>query len=119
MRALFLILIIAVVALIIAVLTGMINLRQTEPAVAPGIATENGRIVTRPGQAPAFDIETGSVGIGAGNASVAVPKVEIKPGDMRIAVPSVEVRRPGDVAAPPATPVAPPARPPAQGAPAQ
>ena len=32
MRAIFLILIIAVVALILAVMTGFINLRQTEPA---------------------------------------------------------------------------------------
>ena len=102
MRAIFLILIIAVVALILAVMTGMINLRQTEPAVAPGIETSDGKIVTRPGQAPAFDIETGSVGVGSGNASVALPKVEIRPSDTRIAVPSIEVRRPEDKPAAPA-----------------
>ncbi len=120
MRAIFLVLIIAVVALIIAVLTGMVNFRQTEPAVAPGIAAENGKIIARPGQAPAFDIETGSIGIGTGNASIAVPKVEIKPGDTRISVPSVEVRRPGSATAAPATPAAPaaPAVPPAPTAPA-
>ena len=61
MRAVFLILIIAVVALIAAVLTGMVNLRQTEPAVAPGITASDGKIITRPGQAPAFDVETGQV----------------------------------------------------------
>ncbi len=113
MRAFFLILIIAVAALILAVMTGMIDLRQTQPAVAPGISTENGKLVTRPGQAPAFDIETGSIGVGT-NGSVAVPKVEIKPSDTRIGVPSVEVRRPGAAPAP-----APAAPPPVQGNAAQ
>ena len=105
MRAIFLILIVAVAALILAVMTGMINLRQTQPAVAPGIETSDGKIVTRPGQAPAFDIETGSIGVAAGNASVAVPKVEIQPSDTRVAVPSIEVRRPGTA---PTTPALPP-----------
>ncbi len=118
MRAIFLVLIIAVVALIIAVLTGMVNLRQTEPAVAPGIAAENGKIIARPGQAPAFDIETGSIAVGTGNASITVPKVEIKPGDTRISVPSVEVRRPGNAPVAPAAPPAPTA-PAAPATPAQ
>jgi hypothetical protein len=113
MRAIFLILIIAVVALILAVMTGMINLRQTEPAVAPGIETADGKIVTRSGQAPAFDVETGSIGVAAGNASVSVPKIEIQPSGTRIAVPSVELRRPGTAPKPaapaPATPPAAPA----------
>ena len=104
MRAVFLILIVAVVALIAAVLTGMINLRQTEPAVAPGITASDGKIVTRPGQAPAFDVQTGSIGVGAGK-TVAVPKIEVSPSDTRIAVPTVEVRRPGTAPAPaPAAP---------------
>ena len=102
MRAIFLILIVAVVALIVAVMTGMIDIRQTRPAVPPGVEASNGKIITRPGQAPAFDIETGSVGVGTGNASVALPKVEIQPSDTRIAVPNVEVRRPAENRAPPA-----------------
>lgn len=99
MRAVFLILIVAVVALIAAVLTGMVDIRQTQPAVAPGISSADGKIVTRPGQAPAFDVQTGSIGVGTGK-TVAVPKIEIQPSNTRIAVPSVEVRRPGDAPAP-------------------
>jgi hypothetical protein len=95
MRAIILILIIAVVALILAVMTGFVDLRQTQPAVAPGIETSDGKIVTRGGQAPAFDVETGSIGVGSGNASVALHKVEIQPSGTRVAVPSIEVRRPG------------------------
>ena len=100
MRAIILILIIAVVALILAVMTGFVDLRQTQPAVAPGIETSEGKIVTRGGQAPAFDVETGSIGVGSGNASVALPKVEIQPSGTRVAVPSIEVRRPGDASSP-------------------
>ncbi len=106
MRAVFLILIIAVVALIVAVLTGMIDIRQTQPAVAPGVESSNGKLVARHGQAPKFDVETGTIGIGTGNASVAVPKIEIKPGDTRVPVPNVEVRRPGAAPAPGAPPAA-------------
>ena len=113
MRAVFLILIIAVVALIAAVMTGLVNLRQTEPAVAPTITTADGKIVTRPGEAPAFDVQTGSIGVGSGK-TVAVPKVELSPSDTRIAVPTVEVRRPGTAPAPAPAPAAP-----AQGNPAQ
>jgi len=109
MRAIFLILIIAVVALILAVMTGMINLRQTEPAVAPRVETADGKIVTRSGQAPAFDVETGSIGVSSGNASVALPKVEIQPSETRVGVPTIEVRRPGARQAPPAPAPAAPA----------
>jgi len=107
MRAIFLILIVAVIALILAVLTGMIQLRQTEPAVAPGIESVDGKITTRSGQAPAFDVETGSIGVGA-NGSVALPRVEIQPSNTRVAVPTIEVRRPGAEPKPPAPAPAPP-----------
>ena len=106
MRAVFLILIIAVVALIAAVMFDLVDLRQTRPAVAPGIESADGKIVARPGQAPAFDVETGTIGIGTGK-TVAVPKVEIQPSNTRVGVPSIEVRRPGTTPAAPPPPVAP------------
>ncbi len=113
MRAVFLILIVAVVALIAAVLTGLIDFRQTRPAVAPAITSSDGKVVARPGQTPAFDVQTGSIGVGTGK-TVTVPKVEIQPSDTRIAVPSVEVRRPGATSAPTPAPA-----PPVQGNSAQ
>ena len=64
MRAIFLILIVAVVALIAAVATGLIDIRQTRRRVAPAIEADDGKIAPRPGQAPAFEVETGSVGVG-------------------------------------------------------
>ena len=52
MRAVFLILIVAVVALIAAVMSGLVDISQTRPAVAPGVQASDGKIVTRPGQTP-------------------------------------------------------------------
>ena len=113
MRAVFLIIIVAVVALIAAVLTGMIETRLTRPAEAPGITAADGKIIARPGQTPAFDVQTGSIGVGT-DKTVAVPKVEIQPSDTRVGMPSIELRRPG--AAPPPAP-AEPTRAPAPAAP--
>ena len=98
MRTVFLILIIVVLALIAAVATGLVNLRQTQPAVAPTVERTADGITTRPGQAPAFDVETGSVGVGTSQARVPVPTVEVKRGEATVGVPSVEVRRPADEA---------------------
>jgi hypothetical protein len=86
MRTIFLILIIAVLLLIAAVATGLVNLRQTRPAVAPTVERNGGALTTRPGQAPAFDVETGSIGVGSSKTTVAVP--------------SIQVRRPGGEQAP-------------------
>lgn len=109
MRAIFLVLIVAIVALIAALMTGLIDINQTRPAVAPGVEAADGKLVTRPGQAPAFDVQTGSVGVNA-NGSVAVPKIELKPSETRVGVPTIEVRRPGAAqpAPAPATPRAAP-----------
>ena len=95
MRAIFLILIVAVVALIAAIQIGLIDIRQTSPAVAPGIESNDGKLTARPGQAPSFDVETGSIGVGAGQ-KVAVPSIEVKRDGATVAVPRVEVRPPAD-----------------------
>ena len=70
MRAILLILIIAVVALIAALQTGLININQTRPATAPTVEAGDGAIRTQAGQAPAFEVETGSVGVGTREANV-------------------------------------------------
>lgn len=88
MRAVLFILILAVVAVIIAVATGFLDISQTRQAEVPTVsATENG-VVAQGGQAPAFDVETGSVTVGTRQANVAVP------------VPEVQVRPPAGEQAP-------------------
>ena len=73
MRAILLILILAVVVLIVAIATGMLDVSQTRSARAPEVdVTQNG-ITATGGQAPAFDVETGTVSVGAKPTNVVVP----------------------------------------------
>jgi hypothetical protein len=96
MRAILLILILLVVALIAALQTGLIDVSQTRGAKAPTLEASDGAIRAEGGQAPAFDVETGSVAVGTREANVAVPEIEVRRGEAKVDVPSVEVRRPAD-----------------------
>jgi hypothetical protein len=92
MRALIFILILAVVAAIVAVSTGMVSVFQTRPATVPTVEARDGKVAVRKGQAPAFDVQTGSVGVGSKEAQVPVPTVKIERGDKTVSVPAIEVR---------------------------
>jgi len=79
MRAVLLVLIIAVVAVIVAIATGFLDVNQVRGAKVPQVsATQNG-ITAQGGQTPAFDIETGSVKVGAKDSTVKVPTLEVQP----------------------------------------
>ncbi len=79
MRAILLILILAIVAVIAALGTGMIDFDMTRGARAPDVdATGNG-VVAKGGQAPAFDVETGSVQVGVAPTNVTLPRIQIQP----------------------------------------
>lgn len=84
MRAVILILILAVVALIIAIQAGLLDITQTRGAQAPEISADSNGVTATGGQAPAFDVETGKVAIGS------------KDQDVTVKVPTVEVRRAAD-----------------------
>jgi len=92
MRAIFLILIVAVVALIGAIATGYLDISQTREARAPKVEATDGTIRAQAGQTPAFEVQTGSVEVGTREANVAVPKIELKRDKARVEVPKVEVR---------------------------
>jgi hypothetical protein len=94
MRAVLLILIIVVLAVIAGVATGFIDINQTRGAKAPEVAVSHNGVTARGGQAPAFDVETGSVKVGTGDANVAVPKVVLQKGGKSVQVPKIEVRPP-------------------------
>lgn len=96
MRAVFVILILAVVALIAAIQLGLINVTQTRPAETPSVSAENGVIRAEAGQAPAFDVETGTIGVGTREANVAVPNVEVTKGQATVKLPTVEVQKPAE-----------------------
>lgn len=79
MRTALLVLIIAVVAVIVAVATGFVDINQIRGARAPEVtATQNG-VAAKGGQAPAFDVETGSVKVGSKDATVKVPTLQVEP----------------------------------------
>jgi uncharacterized protein involved in outer membrane biogenesis len=79
MRAILLILIVLVLALLAGVATGFLDINQIRGAQAPQVqATTNG-IVAKGGQTPKFDVETGSVEIGTRNATVKVPEMRVVP----------------------------------------
>ena len=91
MRAVLLILMLAVVALIVLVATGLIDINQTRPAEAPSVSVNGNGITATGGQTPAFDVETGTVSVGTNQANVTVP------------VPTVRVNEAGGNQAQPAT----------------
>jgi len=78
MRALLLILIIAVVAILIALASGFLNINQTRQAKAPEVSTTHNGVTARGGQAPAFDVETGSVKVGTRQTTVKVPALVVE-----------------------------------------
>ena len=79
MRAVILVLIIVVLVLLAGVATGYIDINQIRGAKAPEVSTTSNGIQAKGGQAPAFDIETGSVQVGTRNATVKLPDVKVVP----------------------------------------
>lgn len=82
MRAIILILILAILAIIAAVATGFLDINQIRGAKAPQVSATSNGIVAKGGQAPAFDVETGSVRVGTKQSTVKVPSLEVvRPGN--------------------------------------
>ena len=79
MRALILILVLAVIVLIVAVATGFVDINQIRGARAPDISTTANGLTAKGAQAPAFDVETGSVKVGTTNTTVKVPTLQVVP----------------------------------------
>jgi len=79
MRAVLLILILAVLVVLAGVATGFIDINQIRGAQAPEVSATHNGVVAKGGQTPAFDVQTGSVEVGTRNATVKVPALEVKP----------------------------------------
>jgi len=81
MRAVLLILIVAIIVIIAGVASGFLNINQTREAKAPQLTATHNGVAAKGGQAPAFDVETGSVKVGSKQATVKVPDLTVqKPG---------------------------------------
>ena len=82
MRALIFILIIIVLVIIAGLATGFLDINQIRGARAPQVSATRNGITARGGQAPAFEVQTGSVKVGAKETTVKVPALEVqKPDD--------------------------------------
>ena len=82
MRAILFILIIIVLAIIAGIATGFLDINQIRGARAPQISATGNGVTAKGGQAPAFDVETGSVKIGSKQTTVQVPALQVqKPAD--------------------------------------
>jgi flagellar basal body-associated protein FliL len=79
MRAVILVLVVVVLLILAGLTTGYININQTRGAKAPEISATRNGVTAKNGQAPAFDVETGTVKVGSANATVKVPKLEVVP----------------------------------------
>jgi hypothetical protein len=79
MRVLIFILIILVILALIAVWTGFVDINQIRGAKAPQISATHNGITAKGGQAPAFDVETGSVKVGTQQTTVKVPSLQVQP----------------------------------------
>ena len=79
MRAVLLVLILAVVVIIGAIATGFLDISQVRGARAPDIDVSRNGVTATGGQAPSFDVETGSVGVGTRDAAIQVPELQVNP----------------------------------------
>ena len=81
MRAVIFVLIIGVLLVIAGIATGFLNINQIRGAQAPQISATSNGVTAKGGQAPAFDVETGSVKVGTKEKTVRMPSLEVeKPG---------------------------------------
>jgi hypothetical protein len=81
MRAVLLILIAIVVAIIIAVATGFVDIDQVRGARAPEVSATGNGLTAKGGQPPAFEVETGSIKVGTEDAKVKLPSLQVAPPD--------------------------------------
>jgi hypothetical protein len=79
MRAIILVLVVLILAVLAAIATGFLDINQIRGAQAPQISATGNGVVAKGGQAPSFDVETGSVKVGTTNTTVKVPRLEVVP----------------------------------------
>ena len=78
MRAVIFILIVGVLVLIAGIATGFLNINQTRPAAVPQVSSNGKGVTATGGQTPTFEVQTGSVKIGAKPATVKVPSLQVQ-----------------------------------------
>ena len=78
MRAVIFVLILAVLVILAGVATGFLDINQIHGARTPQISATGNGLTAKGGQAPAFDVQTGSVKVGTQQKTVRVPTLEVQ-----------------------------------------
>lgn len=78
MRSIILILIAVIIAIIVAVATGFLNINQVRGGAVPKVSASGNGVTAQGGQAPAFDVETGSIKVGTQDANVKLPTIKVE-----------------------------------------
>jgi len=78
MRELIVVLIIVILAILALVGSGFVRLNQTREAKAPEVSATRNGVTATGGQAPAFDVATGSVKVGTKETTVKVPSLVVE-----------------------------------------
>jgi hypothetical protein len=86
MRAVIFILIIIVVVVIAGIATGFLDINQLRGGRAPQVSLTGNGVTAKGGQAPAFDVQTGSVKVGTAQTTVSVPTFQVQKPDQNQAV---------------------------------
>jgi hypothetical protein len=79
MRAVLFIVIIAVLVILAALATGFLDINQVRGAKVPAVSATRNGVTAKGGQAPAFEVETGSVQVGTRDRTLKVPDVRVNP----------------------------------------
>ena len=77
MRTVIFILILVVLAVIAALATGFLNIDQIRGTKVPQVSATGNGVTAQGGQAPAFDVQTGSVKVGTQEKTVQMPTLEV------------------------------------------
>ena len=77
MRAILLIIIVAILLLIVALATGLLNINQVRGGRVPAVSATGNGVTASGGQAPAFQVETGSIKVGTKPTQVKVPTLQV------------------------------------------
>jgi hypothetical protein len=86
LRTIIFVLVIAILVVIAGIATGFLDINQIRGAKAPEITATGNGVVAKGGQAPAFDVQTGSVKVGTQDKTVKVPSLVVeKPVDNQAA----------------------------------
>jgi len=78
MRAVIFLLIVIVLVVIAGLVTGFLDINQIRGARAPQLSASHNGVTAQGGQAPAFEVQTGSVKVGTTQTTVKVPTVSVQ-----------------------------------------